>query len=81
MDKAQFTSDVKDALANSSQRGFLEFVMGNFRRGRKNMFNDEEETKALRLAVSNVRERTIGNLANVLERLEEKCTANGIQVH
>lgn len=81
MDKAKFVDNVKHALADSDQRGHLGFVVGNFCKGRAGLFNDKNETEAMRTAMSHVKQRVVGDLAGVLERLEQECTKNGIQVH
>ena len=48
---------------------------------RKAVFPDADEIAELR-AVGNATKRwALGNLPELLERLEQKCTANGIQVH
>ncbi|MBG0775233.1 MAG: iron-sulfur cluster-binding protein [Desulfovibrionaceae bacterium] len=81
MHNADFTRNVAKALNDAPQRAHLEHVITNFMRGRRGLFNDDEELAALREAANAVKRRVVGRLAEVLERLEASCAANGIQVH
>jgi L-lactate dehydrogenase complex protein LldF len=63
-------------------------IRANFRRAmdglmakRAALFADAAEWRALRALGSSIRARSLARLPELLERLEERCRANGIEVH
>ncbi len=76
-----FQKNVDTALADSQLRANFEFAMGTLYQKRKAVFSDEAETERLREVGNAIRQRALSKLPELLEKLEKKCTANGIQVH
>jgi len=58
-------------------RGAMDFLQGK----RRAQFPDAEELQGLRELGSQIRRYSLANLPRLLEQLETKLTANGIQVH
>ena len=48
---------------------------------RKTVFSDAAEIEKLRVLGNSIKTNALGKLPELLAQLEEKCTANGIQVH
>ena len=76
-----FEKNVVRALNDAQLRQNFKFAMGNFILKRKAIFPDETETERLRTLGNAIKQRALSRLPELLEQLEEKCTANGIQVH
>ena len=76
-----FKTNVRKALKNSQLRSNLKFAMGSMTAKRKAIFSDVEAFEALRVRGNAIRRRALLQLPELLERLEKKCTENGIQVH
>ncbi len=76
-----FQENVTGALANTQLRANLKFAMTNLVAKRKAIFADKAEFDRLRLTVNAIRKKSLSRLPDLLEQLEQKCMANGIQVH
>ncbi len=76
-----FEKNVSRALNDAQLRKNFKFAMGNFIVKRKAIFPDEAETEQLRTLGNAIKQRALSILPELLEQLEEKCTANGIRVH
>ncbi|MFP4308986.1 MAG: LutB/LldF family L-lactate oxidation iron-sulfur protein [Desulfococcaceae bacterium] len=76
-----FKENIDRALNDKQLRGNLAFAMGAMKQKRKAVFSDAEELDGLRAAGNEIRRRSLGRLPTLLRSLEDKCTANGIQVH
>ncbi|MDY0374501.1 MAG: LutB/LldF family L-lactate oxidation iron-sulfur protein [Desulfobacterium sp.] len=76
-----FKANVRKALKNSQLRSNLKFAMGSMTAKRRVIFSDSEAFEALRVQGSAIRRRALLKLPELLERLEKKCTENGISVH
>ena len=76
-----FKTNVGKALKNSRLRSNLKFAMGSMTAKRKAVFSDVEAFETLRARGNAIRRRALLQLPELLERLEKKCTENGIQVH
>lgn len=76
-----FTQNVSRALKDRQLRKNFKFAMGNFILKRQQIFPDKEQTEQLRDLGAAIKRRALNKLPHLLERLEEKCTQNGIQVH
>ncbi|MFC3679448.1 LutB/LldF family L-lactate oxidation iron-sulfur protein [Bacterioplanoides pacificum] len=81
MQRRHFNARAKMALENEALRasflGASNFLVGK----RKAMFPDDAELSALRDRGEAIRQHTLNNLPDLLQRLETNLTANGIQVH
>ncbi len=69
------------ALADPQIRANFRRAMDGLMAKRAALFADPAEWRALRALGAAVRARTLANLPELLERLEERCQANGITVH
>jgi L-lactate dehydrogenase complex protein LldF len=58
-------------------RGAMDFLQAK----RRSQFPDEEELQGLRELGSQIRRYSLANLPRLLEQLEARLTANGVQVH
>ena len=76
-----FQNNVVKALNNSQLRKNLRSAMGSLSLKRKAVFADAEELEKLRTIGNAIRRRSLSRLPELLEKLEKKCTENGIQVH
>jgi L-lactate dehydrogenase complex protein LldF len=76
-----FEANVAKALVNQQLRKNLKSAMGALSQRRKAVFSNQEEFEQLRSIGSAIRKRSLSKLPELLERLEKKCTENGIQVH
>ena len=76
-----FEHNVSRALNDKQLRENFKFAMGNFVQRRKTIFPDEVETEKLRAVGNATKQRALRKLPELLDRLEEKCTRNGIRVH
>jgi L-lactate dehydrogenase complex protein LldF len=70
-----------DAIANTAQRRNFRGAMDFLQAKRRAQFPDEEELAGLRRLGEAIRRHSLDHLPELLERLERKLTANGIQVH
>jgi len=71
------TRDLANDELRSNFRGAMDYLMDK----RKTAFNDAEELETLREQCKLIKQRGLVKLPHLLEQLEEKLTANGIQVH
>jgi L-lactate dehydrogenase complex protein LldF len=69
------------ALADPQIRANFRRAMDGLMAKRAALFADPAEWRALRALGAAIRARTLASLPALLERLEERCGANGIQVH
>ena len=76
-----FQANVRRALGNRQLRENLRFAMGSMTAKRKAIFSDKEAFEALRSRGNAIRRRALLQLPELLERLEKKCTENGMSVH
>ncbi|MGD9350261.1 MAG: LutB/LldF family L-lactate oxidation iron-sulfur protein, partial [Desulfobacterales bacterium] len=76
-----FQQNASQALDDQQLRKNFKFAMGNFILKRKQIFSDESETEQLRQVGNTIKRRALSQLPQLLERLEQNCTRNGIQVH
>jgi len=81
MPSAGFRARAKDVVDNpflrQSFRGAMDFLMSK----RAAQFADAEELESLRTLGESIRQYNLARLPDLLERLEARLTANGIQVH
>jgi L-lactate dehydrogenase complex protein LldF len=78
---SNFQQNASQALDDQQLRKNFKFAMGNFILKRKQIFSDESETEQLRQVGNTIKRRALSQLPQLLERLEQNCTRNGIQVH
>lgn len=78
---SEFRIRVDEALGNKEVSGNFRRAMDGLMAGRRAQFPDEAKLQALRTQCQSIRARSLLNLPRLLETLEEKLTANGIQVH
>ena len=76
-----FPKNFKKALDDGQLRRNLRAAMDTLGLRRRNLFSDVEAFERLRARGDAIRQRALRQLPELLERLEKKCTANGIQVH
>jgi L-lactate dehydrogenase complex protein LldF len=69
------------ALADPQIRANFRRAMDGLMAKRAALFADPAEWRALRAVGTAIRARTLANLPELLERLEQRCRANGIAVH
>ena len=69
------------ALADPALRDNLRRAMDGLMGKRAAQFSDPEEWAALRARGAEAKLRALSRLPDLLEQLEQSCTANGIQVH
>lgn len=79
--KFDFAAHIQEALNDSQLRSNFKFAMGTMIQKRKAVFADPEETAALRRTGNAIKRRCLSRLPALLEKLEKKCTENGIVVH
>src|ERR1700680_1526934 len=75
--QASSTSALRDPQIRANFRRAMDGLMAK----RAALFADPSEWGALRSLGTSIRRRTLANLPELLERLEERCRANGIAVH
>jgi L-lactate dehydrogenase complex protein LldF len=76
-----FTKNVNQALNDLQLRRNLQSAMSSLRLKRQAVFPNPEELEQLRRLGNAIRQRSLSQLPTLLEQLEQRCTANGIQVH
>lgn len=77
----EFKVRVVDALKNERVRKNFRFAMNGLMTRRLDVFPDEEELENLRTQAMAIRANSLSRLPEMLEKLETKCTENGIKVH
>ncbi len=78
---AAFAQDSTEALANPQLRRNFRRAMDGLMTKRQVQFSQAEETEAFRELSYRIRKNALRQLPELLERLEARCEANGIQVH
>ncbi|HVO51496.1 MAG TPA: LutB/LldF family L-lactate oxidation iron-sulfur protein [Thermoanaerobaculia bacterium] len=78
---ADFHASSTKALHDPQLRANFRRAMDGLMAKRAAQFPDPAEWDALRTLAASIRARTLAKLPELLEKLEAKCTANGIQVH
>ena len=78
---ANFRASSTAALADPQIRANFRRAMDGLMAKRAALFADPAEWRALRSLGTSIRRRTLANLPDLLERLEQRCRANGIAVH
>ncbi len=81
MTSSEFHRGVVKALDNGELRGHLRRAMEMLMEKRQALFPDADELESLRRRAMAIRAHALSNLPELLERLEARCRANGIQVH
>ncbi|MCP4296745.1 MAG: iron-sulfur cluster-binding protein [Proteobacteria bacterium] len=81
MTKISFKEDVKQAIANDQLRTIFDRFSTGMMAKRKAAFPDRRATENCRNEANRIKRRIIAKLPELLEKLEAKCTENGIQVH
>jgi L-lactate dehydrogenase complex protein LldF len=76
-----FENNVARALKDKQLIKNIKSAMDILVLKRKNIFSDAAETEQLRVVGNAIKTNALSKLPELLERLEEKCTQNGIQVH
>jgi len=76
-----FKERSRNVLNNPGQRKNFRGAMDFLQAKRKGQFPDEEEREGLRDLGSAIRRYSLAHLPRLLEQLEAKLTANGVQVH
>jgi L-lactate dehydrogenase complex protein LldF len=76
-----FKERSRNVLNNSGQRKNFRGAMDFLQAKRKSQFPDQEEREGLRDLGSAIRRYSLAHLPRLLEQLEGKLTANGVQVH
>jgi L-lactate dehydrogenase complex protein LldF len=71
----------KAALDNPGQRKNFRGAMDFLQAKRRAQFTDQAELQGLRELGASIRRYSLANLPRLLEQLEAKLTANGVQVH
>ncbi|WP_018150929.1 LutB/LldF family L-lactate oxidation iron-sulfur protein [Leeia oryzae] len=77
----QFKDNARSALGDTELRHSLRTAMDFLMAKRLSAFPDENELETLRTLGETIRQRCLAKLPTLLEQLEAKLTANGIQVH
>jgi L-lactate dehydrogenase complex protein LldF len=78
---SEFHRGVLKALRNEELRGHLRRAMDSLMAKREALFPDADELQSLRRRCMEIRAHALSNLPELLERLEARCSENGIQVH
>jgi L-lactate dehydrogenase complex protein LldF len=76
-----FENNVSRALKDTQLIKNIQSAMNTLVLKRKNIFTDPDETAQLRTLGNAIKNKALSELPQLLEKLEKKCTANGIQVH
>ncbi|QTA82127.1 Putative lactate utilization protein B, LutB-like [Desulfonema limicola] len=79
--KFNFKENTAQALLDSRLRKNLKFAMGAMIQKRRAVFSNAQELEKLRVLGNSIRRRALSKLPELLEKLENKCTENGIIVH
>jgi L-lactate dehydrogenase complex protein LldF len=78
---SEFKVRVRDALAKDKVRANIRKAMDGLMVKRDQAFPDKPALEALRLRAMGIRAHALSRLPELLEQLESRCAANGIQVH
>lgn len=81
MASTEFRVRVEDALSNAEVRGNFRRAMDGLMSRRLDQFPDEVELQRLRTQAQAIRSHALTHLPDLLEKLEQQLTANGIHVH
>lgn len=81
LDAQPFRERARAALGRSRARTNIRSAMLGLQRKRRAAFPDPTELERLREQGEAIREAALANLPALLEQLESRCRANGIQVH
>lgn len=76
-----FPGNFKKALNDGQLRRNLRAAMDTLGQRRRNLFSDRDAFEQLRTRGDAIRQRALSKLPQLLEKLEQNCTENGIQVH
>ncbi|TXT39424.1 MAG: Iron-sulfur cluster-binding protein [Comamonadaceae bacterium] len=76
-----FKARSKAVLDNPGQRKNFRGAMDFLQAKRRSQFTDQEELQGLRELGASIRRYSLANLPRLLEQLETRLTANGVQVH
>lgn len=76
-----FPKNFQKALGDGQLRRNLRVAMDTMSARRRNLFADQAFLENLRAHGDEIRQRALRQLPDLLERLEQKCTENGMQVH
>jgi L-lactate dehydrogenase complex protein LldF len=76
-----FKARSKAVLDNPGQRKNFRGAMDFLQAKRRAQFVDQDELQGLRELGASIRRYSLANLPRLLEQLESKLTANGVQVH
>jgi len=76
-----FEKNVARAINDKQLIKNIKSAMNTLVLKRKNIFSDAAETERLRTLGNATKSQALSKLPELLERLETKCTENGIQVH
>ncbi|MCB1760447.1 MAG: iron-sulfur cluster-binding protein [Gammaproteobacteria bacterium] len=77
----EFRGRSREALGNEQIRSNFRQAMDGLMSKRKASFPDQDELRRLRLRAAEIRANALLKLPELLERLEQRCHENGIQVH
>ena len=77
----KFQRDTFSALKNPQLRRNFKRAMGGLMEKRQAVFADAEEWQQLRELGRSIRANALRKLPDLLEKLENNCRKNGIQVH
>lgn len=77
----EFRINVDAALGKQDVRAHFRKAMDTLMTNRRNQFPDDAELQRLRSQAMSIRANALSKLPELLEQLETKLTANGIQVH
>lgn len=78
---SQFKPQAKDALENPVIRKNFRGAMDFLQNKRAAVFPDHDDFKSLQHTAEQIKKSALLELPELLEQLEKKCIANGIQVH
>jgi L-lactate dehydrogenase complex protein LldF len=76
-----FKARSRDVLNDPGQRKNFRGAMDFLQAKRRSQFPDQDELQGLRELGSQIRRYSLASLPRLLEQLEARLTANGIQVH
>jgi L-lactate dehydrogenase complex protein LldF len=76
-----FSQRIGKALLNTQARQNLRTTMDRLKLKRRQQFPDRQQLEDLRSRATAIRQNALKRLPELLEKLEAKLTANGIQVH
>jgi L-lactate dehydrogenase complex protein LldF len=79
--EARFRPAAVRALNDPQLRANFRRAMDGLVAKRAAVFADPEEWRDLRALGATIRRRALARLPELLERLEQRCSANGIRVH